>query len=503
LLVCAAFVAGAAVFAQGMAPSSGGGFPHTGDAAILNGTLSLTGPNDDATICLTRNEVVDSASSPKFCMGSIVSGGVNLPMLLWLYSDGATAQRRVFIVESSGTVASVSDGTRRSHYEAFLQDGDVDPLFRLSSSPSMTLELGSGGCVVAASSLVRAADVTTATCSTPHTLAVGSTFHLSNSEALFPEVTATTKTVATVPSIYQITYSDTGSNGSSTIAHNISSTTDVHFKRSAANTAQVALGGGAKTTWYPGSFVTEDGIDLYVDNDGTPLAWFSAGYDRVAIGPGTPAGKLHITGTASGESVLITKGASGQTGYLQEWRNDSDSTLAYVGPSGVARVAEISSSLTSVTPIAAATGRDVYYNGDMRRGCYRVAVSDAGWTKPAALTEDLALLSIPAKARITSIVADTLYAYWASGAASITLRVGTTAGGQQLIADHDVFTAAVTKGLADADLGTSINRANAVQGGYIPSWTASTTIYARLTADVNLSGLAAGQTFYYVCVEFL
>jgi hypothetical protein len=40
-------------------------------------------------------------------------------------------------------------------------------------------------------------------------------------------------------------------------------------------------------------------------------------------------------------------------------------------------------------------------------------------------------------------------------------------GGQKYILDHDVKTAAVTKGLVEADLGTSINRANAVQGAHI------------------------------------
>lgn len=494
----------ALTLAQAIAPSSGGGFPHTGEATVYSGALNLYSASTTAKVCVKRTETVDGSVSPQFCMGSIVSGGVNLPMLMWHFSDGATTSRPVFIVESSGTVASVSDGTRRSHYEAFLEDGDADPLFRLSSSPYMTLELGPGGCIVEAGSLTRAANVSTAVCATPHGLGVGSTFHLTHSEALFPAVTATTLTVSTVPDAYTITYANAGTNGTSTIDHHISGTTDVHLQRTGAFTLKLAIGGGTKILYYSDNAEFQSGYDLKVLGAGAnPLLWASSGYGRVGIGASTPSAKLHVHGSAAAEVTAIIQAPASASGNVLELRNNAGGTLAYTDPNGYSYSGKYLSYYSNVTPIAGATGRDVYYNGDLRRGCYAVAVSYLGWTRPAALTEDLTILTVPAKTRVVSVVVDTPYVYWASGAASITLRLGITAGGQEYIVAHDVLTSAVTKGLVDADLGTSINRANAVQGGHLPSWTTTTAVTARLTSDVNLSGLAAGQTYYYICVERL
>ena len=84
------------------------------------------------------------------------------------------------------------------------------------------------------------------------------------------------------------------------------------------------------------------------------------------------------------------------------------------------------------------------------------------------------------------------------------MQVGKTVGGTEYIIAHDVFTAAVTKGLADADLGTSINRANAVQGGDLPSWSATTNISVRLTTvTANTNALTAGSTTYYLVTELM
>jgi len=60
----------------------------------------------------------------------------------------------------------------------------------------------------------------------------------------------------------------------------------------------------------------------------------------------------------------------------------------------------------------------------------------------------------------------------------------------------------VTSGLADADMGTSMTRAAAIQGGYMPSWTGTTAIYATLVI-VNdiLSNLTAGSTTFYIETE--
>jgi hypothetical protein len=158
----------------------------------------------------------------------------------------------------------------------------------------------------------------------------------------------------------------------------------------------------------------------------------------------------------------------------------------------------IKSSAAAVTGITG-TGITVDYVGQLRRGFYKVTIANTAWTA-AATTEDKTLCTIPARGRIVSVIADTTVAYAGTGASSYSLRLGTTAGGQELIVDHSVL-ATTTKGLADADLGTSINRANAVQGGHIPSWTTSTDLKVRLTSDVNISNITAGTTTFYITVE--
>jgi len=119
----------------------------------------------------------------------------------------------------------------------------------------------------------------------------------------------------------------------------------------------------------------------------------------------------------------------------------------------------------------------------------------------AALTKDLTTFTVPVRSKIVGIYADTTVAF-AGPAGTLNLRVGSTSGGQELLLDHDVKTAAVTKGLADADLGASITRAAAIQGGTVTSWGANTDLYTRLTSSSgNLDGLTAGSVTLYVLVE--
>ena len=120
----------------------------------------------------------------------------------------------------------------------------------------------------------------------------------------------------------------------------------------------------------------------------------------------------------------------------------------------------------------------------------------------AALTSDLKILDGNVRTKIVGIYADTTVAF-AGTAGTLLLRVGTTSGGQELILDHDVKTAVVTAGLLDTDLGASITRAAAVQGGVITSWgAAANPVYVRLTSSVgNLDGLTAGSVTVYVIID--
>jgi hypothetical protein len=228
-----------------------------------------------------------------------------------------------------------------------------------------------------------------------------------------------------------------------------------------------------------------------------------AAADRVGIGttPGVGnkldvAGKLNVTG-----DTAISGGLTVDTDTLVLDATTNRVGIAQATPAESLDVGgTIRSNTAAVTGIAG-TGITVNYNGTHRRGCYKVTVINTAWTA-GALNEDKTILTIPAKCRIVSVIMDTTVAYAGTGATTYTMRFGTTTNGQELMLSHSVF-ATGTKGLVDADLGASINRANAVQGGHIPSWTATTDLKARLTSDVNISLITAGTTVFYITVENL
>ena len=475
----------------------------TGEDSAADAGILLEGTGYNANLTFRRTEYLNDAGYPYFRIGDIQLGGVNLPMLMFTAGSTIHDERPVFILEQSGTVASVSDGTRRSHWEAFLNDGDVVPVMRLSSSPGMVLEMGPGGCEVAIGNLSRTSNVTTATCTTPHELQVGDSFYMSHSETNFPAFTGTPKTVASTPTIYQITYSDTGADDTSDeVAHYISGVTDVHWKRTGPSVAALALGGTERITFRTGSVRVEDNVDLVAGYDATnPLFHAVFSSSRVGMGTSDPSGKLHVEGTTNTEIVHVVQGASGQVNDLTQWIDSSDTELVAIDQNGAFEGVSLQASENEIT-VASGTGIAIGSNGVLKNGCYTVTVTYTAFGTGASTTGDKVIATLPAKARITSIISDTRFNYWATDASAIDLRIGTTTGGQELIVDHDVRNGAVTAGLADADLGTSINRANAVQGGHMPSWSTTTDISARITiTGDDLDGMTGGQTDVYICVQ--
>lgn len=89
--------------------------------------------------------VAPDRSGPLFKLGRVILGGVDSPVFRFMYEDSQTPEKSVFEIEDTGTVASVrSPGSPGSHFEGFFA-GEVEPIFRLNSFPSMQLELGEGG----------------------------------------------------------------------------------------------------------------------------------------------------------------------------------------------------------------------------------------------------------------------------------------------------------------------------------------------------------------------
>jgi hypothetical protein len=173
-----------------------------------------------------------------------------------------------------------------------------------------------------------------------------------------------------------------------------------------------------------------------------------------------------------------------------------------IGQSGANRPGSLYLAGPAITA-GSGTGFTLNNSGEVRRLTYKCTVTFAGFSA-AALTADKTIATLPAKGRLVAVYTDTTQVYSGGAVATATLQLGKTVGGTEYILAHDVKTATIRKGLADADLGASISRANAVQGGDLPSFTATTAISARITTTgANTNALTQGSTTFYLEVEVL
>lgn len=163
----------------------------------------------------------------------------------------------------------------------------------------------------------------------------------------------------------------------------------------------------------------------------------------------------------------------------------------------------------ALQPASIPSGVTKVYAGSIRTAWTKVTIPKDVWVA-AALQQGYQLGSIPAKSKIRHVIADTTEAFAGGGlGGTIQLSVGTAVAGTNLLVAHDVKTAPVTAGLVDADLGANINRAAAVAGGHIFSWSATTPIYVTLTSGAGnlgngaVTNLTNGTVTLYIELELL
>ena len=156
---------------------------------------------------------------------------------------------------------------------------------------------------------------------------------------------------------------------------------------------------------------------------------------------------------------------------------------------------------SNITP-ASGTGITINYLGAPTRKVYKVTTVFGAYTA-AGTTKGIVIATLPAKTKLVAFYADTTIKYVGGTINAATLEVGVTVeGAAQIIAPHDVYTNPILKGLADADMGTSMTRAAAIQGGLLSSWTTTTAIYATIDATAgNTSVLTQGSTTFYLVTE--
>ena len=123
----------------------------------------------------------------------------------------------------------------------------------------------------------------------------------------------------------------------------------------------------------------------------------------------------------------------------------------------------------------------------------------------ASLTANFAFLDIQAGGKVVGVYANVTQAF-VLGASTISLAIGYGGSSNEFILTKAVsgFTGPI--GQADADLGTALARATAVQSGYV-NLSATTTVTAKFTSTVGNFGsgaattATAGNVIIYVAVQ--
>lgn len=248
----------------------------TGGVAFTGGSATVSSSSSEGFI-VKRTGTVGLRTDPE-AKTLVQNAGINEPeyALFWRHA-GDTTWRKAFGIELTGTAASVRNGALGSHFEGFREDGDVYPKFRLNSSPLMTLELAAGGSKALVGGMVRTGGTTvTVTTTTDHGFGAGQTVNVYPGEANFA---AGNKTVASVPSATTFTYTEAGSNVSSTAVQWLGAAWDVGIKRGAYNQMDMVIGGSTKFTVFADTVRVESGIRFtcngslrvaQTDSSGTP-----------------------------------------------------------------------------------------------------------------------------------------------------------------------------------------------------------------------------------------
>ncbi len=221
--------------------------------------------------------------------------------------------------------------------------------------------------------------------------------------------------------------------------------------------------------------------------------WTIAGFGSVTAKFLNSDKSWHISHSSVGDVIVMTA-----TGMV----NPGIDNTSDLGTSDTAGWRSLYLASPKITK-GSGTGFTLNNSGEVRRLTYKCTLTFAGLAA-AALTADKIIATLPAKAKITAIYADVTTKFIGGAVSAATLKIGSTVGGAEVLASFDCFTAAVTKGLADADLGTSLVRAAAIQGGFMPSFTATTGINVRLTTvTANTNALTQGVVVIYIECEVL
>lgn len=248
---------------------------------------------------------------------------------------------------------------------------------------------------------------------------------------------------------------------------------------------------------FPGGAQIVGGNVFDINNGGT-----SVGLELGTVGKGvvvlpnqffSAKTGIRILSTADPEITIFPQNFSGVTTPIDDQRTDPSRAFMF-----------------NIGTKVITSGKDPFVveiaNGGLQRQVFKVRIPKEAW-RAAATSQEIRLGTTDVRTRIVGCFCDTTVAL-AGLAGTIQLQIGSASTLSDIILLHDVKTAAVTKGLADADLGALLARATAVQGGG-GSWTGGNDIYAKLFSSVGnvgtgaVTNLTAGTIYVYVVTDVM
>lgn len=212
---------------------------------------------------------------------------------------------------------------------------------------------------------------------------------------------------------------------------------------------------------------------------------------RFLHGPGNPnfyRGGNANSGTNAAHRFGHMSGMDGTT-RIAEFYSDAFSTLkSYISVDGDYYNSALAGTAGSGTGITVnATSQAA------RSFIHKITVTEAALTD-ADTEQDIVLWTVPAKTKIQRVIIDVTTPFTGGGTGSATISVGPAGAETAYVSAGNAFAGAAVYGDADGELGASL--AGGI--GHIPSWSSTTAIEARFTADTTVAAYTAGSATFYI-----
>jgi len=232
----------------------------------------------------------------------------------------------------------------------------------------------------------------------------------------------------------------------------------------------------------------------------------------MAQSPLTPimslAGRTDSTGALMTASSVYSGSQTGliPIGQLQG-RTDASGNLLVTFQSGVSTttLASTSAAITS----GSATGLTISNAGSVRTEVYKVNVGPTAFVC-AAVTCDLTIGTLPANTWVTNVTSQLVTTFACSATcttSTLSFVLGKGAGGSEYLATLDADAATGIFGDADAEMGTLLTRAAAIQNGTFTA--TSQAVVLRLTSGTGnigngtVTNLSQGSFFIWITTTTL